>query len=160
MKYKEIIFEDFSNYKKASMFIGLGTCNWKCCIDAGIDIGICQNSPLAKCEDRYILTHDLVSLYIANPITESVVFGGLEPLDAFGEVYEFIRVLREEFNNHDDIVIYTGYYEKEIKKVLTQLKRFDNIILKTGRFIPNQEKCYDEVLGVHLANKEQKARRI
>ena len=31
MKTTGLIEEDFVNYKKASMFIGMGTCTWKCC---------------------------------------------------------------------------------------------------------------------------------
>jgi hypothetical protein len=41
-----------------------------------------------------------------------------------------------------------------------QLKSFSNIIIKFGRFIPNQEPHYDEVLGVKLASDNQYARRI
>ena len=35
------------------------------------------------------------------------------------------------------------------------LKKYKNIIVKFGRFIPNQEKQYDEVLGVYLASNNQ-----
>ena len=44
--------------------------------------------------------------------------------------------------------------------LFTKLKQYDNIIIKFGRFIPNQEKHYDEVLGVELASPNQYARRI
>ena len=44
MKIKGLVDEDFVNYKQTSMFIILGTCDWKCCIEGGFDISICQNS--------------------------------------------------------------------------------------------------------------------
>jgi hypothetical protein len=34
---------------------------------------------------------------------------------------------------------------------------FDNIIVKFGRFIPDDEKRFDEVLGVELASHNQYA---
>jgi hypothetical protein len=43
---------------------------------------------------------------------------------------------------------------------LTFLKNFDNIIIKYGRFIPNQEQHYDETLGVNLASNNQYAERL
>jgi hypothetical protein len=44
--------------------------------------------------------------------------------------------------------------------VLEEFKQFKNIIIKFGRFVPNQEKHYDEVLGIELASPNQYARRI
>jgi len=35
-----------------------------------------------------------------------------------------------------------------------------NIIIKYGRFIPDKEKHYDEVLGIYLASDNQYAERI
>ena len=37
---------------------------------------------------------------------------------------------------------------------------FPNIIIKFGRFIPNQEGHYDEVLGINLASKNQFGEKI
>ena len=37
---------------------------------------------------------------------------------------------------------------------------FNNIIVKFGRFIPNQESHYDEILEVNLASPNQYARKI
>ena len=37
---------------------------------------------------------------------------------------------------------------------------FTNIIIKFGRYIPNQKPHYDEVLGVNLASDNQYAERI
>ena len=97
------------------------------------------------------------------PITKAIVLGGLEPFDSFGDLCGFVDYVR--IFTEDDIVIYTGYTEEEYNsekwRVLRKwLKRFPNIIIKFGRFIPNQEKHYDEVLGVELASPNQYARRI
>ena len=35
-----------------------------------------------------------------------------------------------------------------------------NIIIKYGRFIPHQEKHFDEILGVYLASDNQYGKRI
>jgi hypothetical protein len=40
------------------------------------------------------------------------------------------------------------------------LKNFDNIIIKYGRYIPGQEKHFDETLGVYLASDNQYAERL
>ena len=63
-------------------------------------------------------------------------------------------------STQDDIVIYTGYKEEEIKNQLQYLRAYRNIIVKFGRFIPNQQPHYDDVLGVMLASDNQYAERI
>ena len=57
-------------------------------------------------------------------------------------------------------MIYTGYYPEEVKMVLDELRKFNNIIIKFGRFIPDKEKHYDELLGIELASPNQYAERI
>ena len=59
-----------------------------------------------------------------------------------------------------DIVIYTGYYKEEIADKIALLSKYKNIIIKYGRYIPNQEKHYDEVLGVYLASSNQRGEKI
>ena len=46
----------------------------------------------------------------------------------------------------DDIIVYTGYDKEEIPEHLMTLKKFKNIIVKFGRFIPNKKKHFDKVL--------------
>jgi len=60
--------------------------------------------------------------------------------------------------SNDDIVLYTGYNEDEICDKIHLLSQYRNIIVKFGRFIPNQEKHYDEILGVELASPNQYAK--
>ena len=44
MKILNIKPEDFTNYKKPSMFIGMGTCSFKCCREAGISPDIFEQN--------------------------------------------------------------------------------------------------------------------
>ena len=52
MRVKGIIEEDFVNYKVPSMFINTCFCDFKCCTELGLDVGVCQNSPLAQADLR------------------------------------------------------------------------------------------------------------
>lgn len=153
MIIKNLLDEDFSNYKVCSMFIGFPHCSFKCEKECGIKM--CQNSSLVKSPDIKIAAEDIVKRYIANPLSSAVVFGGLEPFDDFDQMLWLI----DEFRKHtkDTIVIYTGYNKDELVNKLHHLCFYKNIIIKYGRFIPNQEKHFDEVLGVHLASPNQYA---
>ena len=92
--------------------------------------------------------------------TESIVFGGLEPLEQFNELCSFLEVLRGQFQCKDDVVIYTGYYFEEVPEWIQQLATYGNVIVKFGRYIPNQKHIFDEVLGVELASDNQYAERF
>lgn len=152
MEIKGLITEDFVNYKKASMTIIFPYCTFKCGKD------YCQNSSLAKTPIIEISIDDLVNRYINNPITEAVVMQGLEPFDSWNDLKEFVQKLREY--NNDDIVIYTGYNKDEVSKYIKELSVYPNIIIKFGRYIPNQDGHYDDVLGVYLISNNQYAERI
>ena len=152
MKIKGLITEDFVIYKKASMTIIFPYCTFKCGKD------YCQNSSLAKTPIIEISIDDLVNRYINNPITEAVVMQGLEPFDSWNDLKEFVQKLREY--NNDDIVIYTGYNKDEVSKYIKELSVYPNIIIKFGRYIPNQDGHYDDVLGVYLISNNQYAERI
>ena len=152
MKIKGLISEDFVNYKKPAMTIMFPCCNFKCGTE------YCQNSPLATTENIELDISDIVIRYLNNPITESVVMQGLEPFDSWNDLIELVDCLRRSTN--DDIVIYTGYNKEEIINKVCLLSNYKNIIIKYGRYIPNQEKHYDEVLGVYLASSNQYAERI
>ena len=152
MKIKGLISEDFVNYKKTAMTIMFPYCTFKCGTE------YCQNSPLSKADNIEMDISDIVIRYLNNPITESVVMQGLEPFDSWNDLIEFVKQLRE--STDDDIVIYTGYYKEEIADKISLLSRYKNIVIKYGRFTPNQEKHYDEVLGVWLASNNQYAERI
>lgn len=157
MKLKNIIQEDFSNYKTCSMFLGFPSCTWKCERDCG-QTGLCQNAALAQAPTIDISVEDIIARYLANPLSSAVVCGGLEPFDSCMDLLNFITEFRKV--SDDPVVIYTGYYATELTEQITELKKFSNIIIKFGRFIPGQEKHWDTVLGVYLASKNQYAERI
>lgn len=156
MILKGIIYEDFVNYKKISMYISFPYCSFKC--DKEFGCQICQNGSLANTENINISLDRIVDRYINNPISEAVVMAGLEPMDSFEELMELISAFRDK--TEDDIVIYTGYYKDEILDKVDELSSFKNIIIKFGRFIPYQERHYDKVLGVYLASDNQYAERV
>ena len=153
MVIKGLIDEDFTNYKKPSMFLAFPICNWKCEKECGMRV--CQNSALAQAPDIEVSVNTLIERYMDNPITKSIVCGGLEPLDTWEDLQCFIMNFR--YWSGDDIVIYTGYNKNEIQDKLEWLRLYEPIIIKYGRFIPNQEPHYDEVLGVNLMSDNQYA---
>ena len=156
MKTTGLIEEDFVNYKVPSLFIGTSKCSFKCDKECGENI--CQNSYLANAPVFEIDDAKLIKRYLNNDITEAVVIGGLEPFDTFEEVYAFIWRFRQMC--FDPIVIYTGYYPSEIKEQLKKLFKFNRIIIKFGRYIPNDKSRHDEVLGITLASSNQFAQDI
>ena len=153
MKLLTIIDEDFTNYKKPSMFLGCCYCDWKCCTEQGLPLSTCQNHPWKDSEIINISNEKLIQRYLTNTITHAIIFGGLEPLILFDEVLNFIKEFRK--HSEDDCVLYTGYYPEEIQSEINELKQFENIILKVGRYIPNHIPHEDEVLGVKLASDNQ-----
>lgn len=155
MVIKGLVETDFCNYKKASMFIIFPKCSWKCEKECGR--AICQNSSLAHSQEYKVPIETIVQKYLNNPITKAIVCGGLEPFDSYKSLIELINKLREK--TEDDIVIYTGYKEEEIFAQIQQIIKYKNIIIKFGRFLPDQKKHYDEILGVNLASKNQYAKR-
>jgi hypothetical protein len=121
-------------------------------------MSVCQNSSLAKADVIDVSIDALVKRYLRNPITKAIVLNGLEPFDSFEDVFKFIERIREF--RKDDIVIYTGYNENEVADYVNRLKNFGNIIIKFGRFVPNNQSHFDDVLGVYLASDNQYAKKI
>lgn len=156
MRVKAIKDEDFVNYKVPCMFISTCFCDWKCCHDANIPEEVCQNNELASMRTIDVSADSIYRRYINNPISEAIVIGGLEPIKQFNEIYELIEYFRVN-SCEDNFVIYTGYNKNEITDEIRQLSNFKNIIIKFGRFIPNQEPHYDHVLGVNLISDNQYA---
>lgn len=165
MKLKFLVDEDIANYKKTAMFIGFPSCTWKC------DKMNCQNSDLATLSDIQIDKEVLCQRYLQNPLTHAIVCGGLEPFDSELDLVSFIDCLRNKYECLDDIVIYTGYTEEELtngirandnsntvhSNIFKSIIAFPNIIIKYGRYIPNQTPHYDNLLGVELASNNQYA---
>lgn len=174
IRVKDIIEEDFINYKKPSMFIATTKCTFKCEKE---DCRIhCQNSKIAKQPNIDVSINELITRYAKNNITKAIVFGGLEPFDQIDEMLTFIKEFRKKFS--DDIVIYSGYTENELinnlrykdKSYLDSILESNNInyqtssikptiIIKYGRFMLDNITKYDEILGIELASSNQYAKK-
>lgn len=154
MKVQDIIVEDFINFKAPSMYIISAVCDWKCCIEQGLDINVCQNAALRFGRVKDISNETILDLYRSNDITQAIVIGGLEPFMQFDEMYELIRYFRSQ-GIYAPFVIYTGYTQTEIYTGIRRLKAYPNIIVKFGRYIPSLPARYDPVLGVMLASSNQ-----
>ena len=156
MLIKGIIDEDFINYKKPCMVIEFPYCSFKCDKECGKQV--CQNGALANSPNIDIERVDLINRYLKNDITQSIVMQGLEPFDSWDDLISFIFLFR--CYSDDDIIIYTGYNLSELEEKVELLSYFDNIIIKFGRYISNQQSHYDNVLGVNLASNNQYAVKI
>lgn len=136
------------------MFIIFPKCSFKCDKEANCEI--CQNSHLAKEPIINYSVDKIVERYKTNPITKAIVCGGLEPFDTLDDLTNLISTIRRA--SDDDIIIYTGYKEEEIFPVVENLiSKYKNIIIKYGRYIPNQKSKYDKILGITLASNNQYA---
>ena len=158
MNVKGLVDEDFVNYKKPSMFIACPTCTFKCDKENGCQL--CQNMSLASAIGVQIPIDVIIKRYLKNDISKAIVFGGLEPFDSFDDIKEFVFKLRCEYQCDDDVVIYTGYNKEEILDKICSLSEYKNIIIKFGRFRPNEQSHVDPILGVALASRNQYAEKI
>ena len=168
MEIKNLIDEDFVNYKYPSMFIGMPTCSFKCDKECGQ--AICQNSALAAAPSIKISCDEIAKRYFNNPFVETICFGGLEPFDTGIRTYHLLLLcLKKEKSKYKydkplpTFVFYTGYYPDEIKDKIEYLKKYFSsvsIIIKFGRFIPDRPHRFDDVLGVELASDNQYAMRL
>lgn len=153
MHVKGILDEDFINYKVPSMHIGTCRCSFKCDKENGESC--CQNSSLVNMKTITISDDEIINRYLTNDITKAICFAGLEPIDQFDELIHFIKLLRNKYKCDDEVVIFTGYNKDEITEQIEELKKFKNIVMKYGRFIPREERRLDKVLGVYLASPNQ-----
>lgn len=152
MLVKFVVDEDFVNYKKACMFIGFPYCSMKC------GRNNCQNAALLDEPDIDISYDEIVNRYMDNKITNSIVFGGLEPFDSWQDLHNLIMTFR--LKTDDDIVIYSGYTEEELRAKIDWLSIYDNIYIKFGRYYKKSKPRMDDVLGVQLASDNQYCKKI
>ena len=158
MRIKTIVDEDFTNYKNGSMFIGTISCGGKCCIEAGIPLSVCQNDEWRSAKIVDMSDEKIIKRYMDNPYSDTIVFGGLEPFEQYEELLAFIAEFRKVCD--DLVIIYTGYVKDELTRQIEELSTYPNIIIKFGRYIPNRNTRFDDVLGVTLASDNQYAERI
>lgn len=150
MKVIDIKDVDFVNYKLPSMYIIMPYCSFKCGIE------YCQNAALPQEKLIDIPIFEIIDNFEKNPISEAVVFGGLEPFDSAEDLRAFMMNFR--YHNWQPVVIYTGYTEEEVKEKFDWIFLYENVIIKYGRYIPGEESHYDEILGVNLASSNQYAK--
>ena len=153
IELKGILWEDMVNYKKICMTLMFPKCDFKCDRENGIQV--CQNKGLAAVPTERHNIDDIMDLYKNNPITEAIVLQGLEPFDSIIDVY-IVAAAIKRWNIKDDLVIYTGYTKPEILTSLDPLFCIPgHLIIKWGRYIPNQEPHYDPILGINLMSTNQ-----
>ena len=157
MILKGVVDQDFIQYKKPCMTLMFPSCSFKCDIECGERV--CQNGALAFSPDIEVDTYTIAKRFLDNLMVDTLVCGGLEPFDSGKDLNRLISLLRF-CECDDDVVIYTGYTEEEIKERFSWIYGHKNIIIKFGRFIPNRPHIYDEVLGVELSSDNQYAKRI
>ncbi len=156
MVLRGMIAEDFVNYKLPAMYLIFPFCTFKCGRE------VCQNAILV--DDPHLVVIDVKEVckqFVTNGITKAIVCGGLEPFDSVDDLKELISTLRNEFCCQNDVVIYTGYTEEEVlaDEKKKEILEFSNIVVKYGRYIPNETPHRDCVLGVNLASSNQYAKR-
>lgn len=150
---------DFINYKTTSFNISAGiSCTFKCCKE---NPSICHNNPLCHQKPITYSITKIIERYVKQQISKSFVIQGLEPLDNLKQVLWLIYKIRNGGIN-DDIVLWTGYTETECEDLIYLIRamKWENIILKVGRYIPNAPSRYDPILGVTLASDNQYAIKI
>ena len=158
MKLIDIIETDFVNYKVPCMTVMFPYCSFKC--NKECNKQVCHNTLLQDSELVELDIDEIVQdYYLPNIVTEAIVMQGLEPFDSFNDLKELVKEFSEWCN--DDIVIYTGYKEEEIKDEVKQLCDVvvgNDLIIKFGRFIPNIDARYDSTLGIILRSDNQYAK--
>lgn len=155
----------FIDYKKISLYIPTARCTFKCVKDGE------KNGQQVKCQNHEywdsvknnlinISPIDIIEKYVkTNPFIESIILSGLDPIDSFEEILDFIITFRKEFLNKD-IIIYTGYDEDEITDKIDKLKNFKNIYIKFGRYKPWLNKKVDKIGGITLISNNQYFKKI
>lgn len=155
----DILDADFVNNKLPTFNILIGiSCTFKCCQE--FSTAICQNSDLAFKSPISLTIEEIINKFLSQDIAKSITFQGLEPLDNMKQLLSLIYFLRKQTDV--PVFIWTGYNERECAPLiwLIQHKGWKNIYIKFGRFVPNCEQHYDEILGVKLASNNQYAKQI
>ena len=156
IRLKGVIHEDYVNYKEPSMVLLFPHCSFKCDNENGTQL--CHGRGLSLEKDINVEIDSLIDKYLENDLTHAIVCSGLDPMDSFAQLKEFIRRLR--LKTDDMVIIYTGYKNDEIELEVDELKEYPNIIVKFGRFKPGYDSHKDPVLGVDLASPNQYAVKI
>lgn len=157
----DIIDADFVNNGNYPTFViesGI-TCTFKCDKENGSQL--CHNFALCKSKPITLCIDDIINRYMSQNLAKAITLQGLEPLDTLKQqlwlIYHFRQV------SDDYIYIWTGYTEEECEDLIYLIKNkmnWKNIIIKFGRFRPNQKRHFDELLGIDLISDNQYAKKI
>lgn len=154
LEIKGIVDEVFSDYSKISMLIICPKCTVRCWERLGLSPSICQNNHLKKEQGWQEDNFEIIKRYNSNPLTKSIVFGGLDSWDSLDDILNFSKTFRE-FSN-DDLVLYTGRNLEEIQGDFIKFINIKNVYVKYGQYNPNLESIVDELTGVTLVSSNQK----
>ena len=152
MELISIVDNDELLYKKKSLVLNFPTCDMKCGKKR------CCNAFMLEQEPQSFKISEVIDAYMSNEQTKAIVCSGLEPFDSWHDLQSFIMNIR--YYTPDDIVIYTGYSEEELKDKIPWISVYENIIIKFNRHIAKQSPHYDELLGVNLSSSNQYAKCI
>ena len=114
---------------------------------------LCDKNHESHMKNVTLSTKTIIERYMKNSLVESLVLSGLEPFDNFEDMKILIRDFRTFLD--DDIVIFTGYDDIEIDDKIEELEIYNDIYVKFGRYIPNRNEIFDELLGTELASDNQ-----
>ena len=97
--------------------------------------------------DKFFIVYHFLSTVNSNVFTLKVplIKSDASKIDSLCDLYDSANWLERE--------VYDLIY-------LSPLLKYKNIIIKFGRYIPNSENKYDEILGVTLASQNQYAKRV
>lgn len=169
MELLDVKFGNIADYKKTSLYIAFPFCSGKCG-------NKCQNRVFWQQKDKrnndiHLINYsedEIVSYYNKLKTHESVVMGGLEPLDSLEDVINLCNKLLEN-DKPVDIIIYTGYTKEEFLKIEPKFYDvFKNlkpnatncIIFKLGRYDLSQDvEYFNYTLGAKLATSNQFTRK-
>lgn len=153
----DVIAQDFVNNAICTFTIESGiSCTFKC--DKENNCQMCHNFALTKQQPIETSINRLIELYDSQELSHSVTFQGLEPLDNLKQLLWFIYYFRQ---THDDFIyIWTGYDKNECKDLIYLIKekmQWKNIVIKFGRYRPNDTPHLDPILGINLSSSNQYA---
>jgi len=154
MQIKGVMDGDFINYKLPSLLIEFPKCSGKCDKENGTNL--CQGYILNSIDNKEISIEKIYNMFKNSIFAKAITCVGLEPLDSSEDLYNLITFFRSNGCN-SCFVIYTGYTEQEVisNPDWERLLHLGNIIFKYGRFRPNEQPHFDEVLGVNLVSSNQ-----
>lgn len=149
IKVRSLVDEDTGHYKETSFFIETSLA------PLSLDEGFNFSMKVAR-----LLSWNLISHYMDNPLMTAIVFKGDEPFQQYEGIFHFIKLLREDRFCMDTVVIYSDLSRADIHEEVERLKIFPNIIVKFEPHIREYPPYFDNLLGATLSSDNQYALKI